>query len=236
MFTLYSHKNKINKKQYIGITSNPKKRFIGNGIAYKKCVIFYNAILKYGWDNFETIILKDNLTKENAIRLEIQTIEKQKTTNRKYGYNVSKGGEVFRLGFRYTDKEKKKMSIQRKGRNKGLRVSPKSEFTKGHKFSEDIIKKMSDAKKGKTTWNKGLKGYISGDKNPMKRKEVREKFLGANNSSAKPLYQIDKDGNILKKWDCMSDAARELNANTSNISACCRGKLTQTKGYYFKYV
>ena len=235
MFILYSHKNKINNKQYIGITSNPKKRFIGNGITYKRCIIFYNAILKYGWDNFETTILASDLTKEEAIKYEIETIEKEKTIKSEYGYNVSKGGEAFRLGFRYTDKEKKEMSIQRKGKNKGLRVSPKSEFKNGHKFGEDVIKKMSDAKKGKPSWNKGLKGYNSGDKNPMKRKEVREKFLGAKNSGAKALFQIDIDGNIIKRWDCMSDAARILNASTSNISACCRGKLSQTKGYYFKY-
>ncbi len=38
--------------------------------------------------------------------------------------------------------------------NKGI-------FKKGHRQSEEIIKKMSDSHKGKTPWNKGKTGIYS---------------------------------------------------------------------------
>jgi len=51
-YTIYIHKNKINGKVYIGQTGqDPKKRW-DNGNGYKTCSRFWNAIQKYGWDNF----------------------------------------------------------------------------------------------------------------------------------------------------------------------------------------
>ncbi len=34
-------------------------------------------------------------------------------------------------------------------------------FQKGHSVSEEVRKKISEANKGKTAWNKGLKGYLA---------------------------------------------------------------------------
>ena len=64
-YTVYVHINKINHKKYIGITKQkPEDRWGKNGENYKESPHFYAAIQKYGWDNFEHIILKENLTKE----------------------------------------------------------------------------------------------------------------------------------------------------------------------------
>ena len=49
---------------------NPEQRW-QNGKHYKTCPYFYNAIEKYGWDNFEHIILQKNLSQEQANILEI---------------------------------------------------------------------------------------------------------------------------------------------------------------------
>mgnify|MGYP002658749408 CR=1 FL=1 len=58
-YCVYKHTNKINGKVYIGQSSNIKERWSRKGTCYKGCTYFYNAIQKYGWDNFEHIILKD---------------------------------------------------------------------------------------------------------------------------------------------------------------------------------
>lgn len=94
-YTIYMHKNKSNNKVYIGQTSlSPEKRWL-NGRGYKHCTTFYNAIQKYGWDNFEHIILRTNLTLSEANYWEEYYIKIYNSTNRKFGYNIRSGGENF---------------------------------------------------------------------------------------------------------------------------------------------
>lgn len=71
MWTVYKHTNKINGKSYIGITSRkPEQRWGKNGINYgsvnKTHGCFYDAILKYGWDNFTHDILVEGLSYDEA--------------------------------------------------------------------------------------------------------------------------------------------------------------------------
>ena len=63
-YCVYKHTNKINGKVYIGQSMNPKDRWSRQGHQYKGCTYFYNAIQKYGWNNFIHEILIDNLTQE----------------------------------------------------------------------------------------------------------------------------------------------------------------------------
>lgn len=89
-----------NGKRYFGITcKSPSKRW-ENGAGYKKKnndSAVYNAILKYGWDNIQHIILFEELTHEDACAKEIELIAKYKTNIRRYGndygYNMTDGGE-----------------------------------------------------------------------------------------------------------------------------------------------
>ena len=93
-YTIYMHKNKINGKVYIGQTCQIlANRWGSDGRRYKG-QIFYNAIQKYGWDNFEHIILKEGLTQEEANQQEIYYIQLYQSTNKNFGYNVTKGGNT----------------------------------------------------------------------------------------------------------------------------------------------
>ena len=79
-------------KIYIGITfRNPKVRWGKNGIYYKSNVKFYNAILKYGWDNIKHEVLLSKCTKEEAIVFEKLLIAHYKGLN--ISYNIADGGE-----------------------------------------------------------------------------------------------------------------------------------------------
>ena len=89
---VYVHINKINGKIYVGISSNIKNRW--HVSSYDKSQIIRAAFDKYGWDNFEHIILIENLNKIMAQECEKYLIKKYNTQNKKYGYNISPGGEV----------------------------------------------------------------------------------------------------------------------------------------------
>ena len=47
----------------------------------------------------------------------------------------------------------------------------------------------------------------------------------------KKVRQIDAEGNVIKIWQSMSEAARELGLHVSNISHCCSGRIGSTGGY-----
>ena len=95
-YKIYVHINKINGKIYIGQTcrKNVKARYGKNGIQYQKCPRFWNAIQKYGWDNFEHIVLIENLTQEIADIVEVELIEKYKSCDTNFGYNLAPGGRT----------------------------------------------------------------------------------------------------------------------------------------------
>ena len=88
------HKNKINNKMYIGCTcqKRPELRW-KRGKSYKPCTHFNNAIQKYGWDNFEHIIIEEGLfTEEYAGERENYWIDYYDTKNPEKGYNITSGG------------------------------------------------------------------------------------------------------------------------------------------------
>lgn len=89
-YVVYMLKNKINKKIYIGQSSNIKLRWEYNGIHYRGSHKIYNAIQKYGWDNFEHIILEENLTCEQANEREQFYIKFYNSVEE--GYNIKYGG------------------------------------------------------------------------------------------------------------------------------------------------
>lgn len=112
---IYAHINKQNNKVYIGQTiREPNIRFGNNGNNYKhsRNTLFYNAIQKYGWNNFEHKIIYtiENESKDDLLlalnSLEEQEILKYNSCNREYGYNVESGGK----NTSKSDKTKQKIS------------------------------------------------------------------------------------------------------------------------------
>ena len=80
---VYTHISPSNK-YYIGITSQNVKKRWRNGNGYKDSVKFYNAIKKYGWDDFKHIVLIDKLDRETANtlnELDDAPVELQKVTD-----------------------------------------------------------------------------------------------------------------------------------------------------------
>ena len=93
IYTIYLHKNKINGKVYIGQTIQKPENRWKKGAGYKTCTYFYSAIQKYGWDNFEHIILEQKeMTQEEADNKENYYINIYNSKDINYGYNINDGG------------------------------------------------------------------------------------------------------------------------------------------------
>lgn len=156
----------------MGITCrNVTRRWGTNGCGYKEHTYFWNAIKKYGWDNFKHEIIFYELSREDACEKEREYIKKYRSNNPKYGYNLTSGGDsgyVFSpevvakqsagLKKKWQDPEyRKKVSESKMGTHWTLSEEvkmkfrkPKSEETKlkmRKPKSEETRRKMSEAKK-----------------------------------------------------------------------------------------
>jgi hypothetical protein len=66
-YVVYIHKNILNGKVYVGQTCNLSERWRNNGKNYFNSIKFYNAIKKYGWDNFTHEVVYSNLKRIETI-------------------------------------------------------------------------------------------------------------------------------------------------------------------------
>ena len=111
-YKLYLHRLKSDSRVYIGITKQKLNKRWQNGLGYVRSSYFYNAIMKYGWDNFEHILLFDNLEKEEAETLEQEYIKLYKSNKKGYGFNINEGGFAPTM----TEEQKIKISNSEKGK------------------------------------------------------------------------------------------------------------------------
>lgn len=114
MFYIYCYKNKINGKCYIGKTNNisqRKNRHRRNAFIDKNTLPLYNALRKYGEDNFEFSILDKFHIEDIIFDLEIFYISAYKSNNRDYGYNVTSGGEGS-SGTKHNENQKKSNKLK----------------------------------------------------------------------------------------------------------------------------
>jgi group I intron endonuclease len=143
IYTIYKVVNLINGKVYIGFDSNwPNRQKIHKSNYPKIDYKFYQAIKKYGWDNFNWEILYQSKEKEYTLKfMENYFIEQYDSF--KNGYNSTLGGEgVFGLKRTFTTEERQKRKLKMLGNKIGLNNlgKPKSD---SHKQN------ISKGKKGK---------------------------------------------------------------------------------------
>ena len=133
---------------------------------------FARAIIKYGWDNFDHLLLPDfYTTREELDAAEIATISKYDSLDN--GYNIRGGGSHGK----HSEETKRKMSEAQKGKKLSEETKRKlSEIRKG-KLSEETKKKMSEARKGRVSEetkrkiSESLKGHQTSEE---ARKKMRE--------------------------------------------------------------
>ena len=143
-------------KRYVGQTGTSLAARAGpDGKNYAGCVKFWNAIKKYGWHNLIPVILEDNLSKEQADKLEIEYIEKFRTLDIKYGYNMKTGGHHaapanggYWAGKTLTEQHRKAIGQAGRGRKFSEETIQKIKKSAGHPQTEETRRKLSEMNKG----------------------------------------------------------------------------------------
>ena len=253
-FYVYKH-TCPNEKIYIGITKQqPIKRWGYNGYGYRKNTLFYRAIQKYGLSNIKHEILYENLSKEEAEQKEIELIEKYKSNQPKYGYNIANGGNTTGTvseatkekisktlkGYEFSDERRKNISINTRKATANPEIRKKiseankgrTNWRKGLKLTEGEREKLREHffKKGNIPWNKGKKGLQKHSEEWKKQARIRLKE--ANKSKQTPIICVET-GEI---FESQSEASRQKNISQGNIGSCLKGKRNIAGGYHWKYV
>lgn len=223
IWRVYKHTSP-NGYVYIGITSESDENIRWrSGYGYRHNPHFFNAIQKYGWDNFRHEIIEEGLTCKEAQDLEISLISKYKRLG--VCYNITDGGEGHN-GISLTNEHKQKISQTLKENhpepwNKGktgvysketrykmgASMRGKVGWNRGKKLgplSEEHKRKVSESLKGKNTWSKGSKRGPYSEEHRMK---ISQALVGKN--KGKKLGERPNDvkqkiskGRMGQKWMC----------------------------------
>lgn len=193
-----------------------RQRCLGGGVGYQHCNRFWNAIKKYGWKNFEHIVLIDGLSLEMANLLEEELIRKYNSTNDKIGYNISYGGRNSARSPESIAKYIKSATGKKRSLEARKRIS------EGHKNpSEETRRKISESNRRRKVTDR-------------QRRLASERFIG-NRYRAKAIIQYGIDGKFIKKWECAKDVERELGIDHGNIGKCCNFNAPTAGGYQWRY-
>jgi group I intron endonuclease len=202
MGIIYEIINLINSKSYIGQTRRTLNERINHHKNEKvKNTPLYNAIRKYGWENFSIqIIDKCEISKLND--KEIYWIE-EKNTLHPNGYNLTSGGN------QYEHNEYTKSKI--------------SNLRKGMKFSDSHRENIRKSRLGTTIPESQRKKMSESHRGIIHTEETKIK-LKYNQPHRKEVGRFDDYGKLVKKYESVKDASRDLNCSPGNISECCNGK------------
>ena len=237
LWTVYIHTNLINGKKYVGITSNPVKKRWRNGYGYSENLPIGRAIRKYGWENFDHEISADNLDEDDAKKMEQELIKSYNTTDDKYGYNVTVGGDGIK-GFKHSEASRAKLSekarqLERFGErnpNYGHKWSKEQRERaaithKRENLSPETLKKMSES----TSKRVGELNSFFGKHHTEQTKQIISKV------QSRAVLMFDLEGNLIREYNSIINAAKDNNICKVAISNCCRGLTKTSGGYIWKY-
>jgi group I intron endonuclease len=240
---IYIIKNTINQKVYIGKSSNIEIRFKDHRSALTKPNrnpkrtnrYLYQAVQKYGIDNFEFEILQqfpigihDDLLKE----AELYWMDYYSSCERSLGYNLRRDSSTDT--FVHEDTRKLLSEI-----NSGI-----NNPNYGNHWTNEQKNNMSEIAKSRhacgTIYGEDWKKKIAESTREMWKDENKKLSMASKVSAAKTqnkFLQFDKiTGKFIAEWESMNSI---LQVNTtfkrSPIYACCYGQKKSYRGFIWKF-
>ena len=208
-------------KKYIGKTKTSlKNRAENNQRGYKGCTAFYNAIQKYGWDNFTVEILEE-LPLEVLTEAETQYIIDMDTTNPEKGYNIVTDYHKFLAAFN--------------------RIPVYSYDGKTGKFLERF-ESVAEAERQMQVYRGSIRRILNDPIHHVRDRLWRtEKFesveIYANNiqPNIKPIYRYDpQTGEFLQSYASIREAAKITGFDRKTISDQVALKAKRERKYVFR--
>lgn len=260
IYKIASPSNKI----YIGQTWNwIKRKSVYKRIACPDQLHLYNSLLKYGYDNHIVEVIEkldSDITQTMLDEREIYWWKyykdlKFKMLNLKYPgskgklsveslkkmSNSLKGRSIWNKGIPWSQDIKDKISKNRKGKLVGRKMSEETKIkiglaNKGKKYprklhSEETKRKISEANKGRKI-SEELRLKLIKTNTGIKRSDEFKNKLKLNHK--RPIIMLDLEGNFIKEFEYVSDAAAFLGVSQNNyINDQLSGKRKTCKGYQF---
>lgn len=251
---IYCFTNLINGKKYIGSTiQEPNIRYnqhIYNAThknAHQYNYPLYQAIRKYGIENFSfSILLEQNCTEQEIRLIEKDYIKKENTLS-PFGYNQTENTEH---PINDIQSYKKMSKTKREKAKKVALVDQHNNIIQVFRSIVDCAEEMSlDERKisaccrgERKSYNKYIFYWLDDDNSLIIPKYQRDPYKGEKGttqiqSSSKQVEQLDiKTNKVIKIYDTIALAARENNCDSSAISKVCKGIRQSCGGFKWRYV
>lgn len=229
-YLVYKH-TAPNGKVYIGITGfDPQYRWLNNGRGYKHQTTFFNAIIKYGWINFQHEILFENLTEEEALDKEEELIQQYKSYDRRYGYNVSLRGAIYgkdNNGQRQNSRRKEIAPLP-EWKNRGKIVDKKDK-------DGNIIKKYRSVHELAVELQEPIE-TLRTRLNKYKVLQYSDYTYEYAECQVPKVVMLTMDGEYLKTFDNLADAHKYVGrVNKGLMTQACVGKRDSYLGYKWRF-
>lgn len=195
-----------NGKMYCGQTKRPvevRKRY------YRPHTRIASAISHYGWDQINTVVLRENMSKDDADYFERRIIAEFNLQDPRFGYNMANGGDG--------------------GATRIITPEIRDEMS-------ERAKKFWDAHpEAKTRTSQKMIEYL---KDPVAYKQRIESLSKTRSKIRKPVVCLAPDGTLIGCWQSARSAEEYFSTpqiHHRGISATCRGRQKTHGGYIWRF-